>query len=185
MMGKIFLALFSLITLSSFAQQKPTDLDKSPMDVSYSPVNYPILKMDGKVKSAPVARVIYSRPQKLGREIFGGIVAYDKVWRMGANEATEIEFFRNVKIGGKTLDKGRYTMYGICTDTMWTIIFNTEKDVWGLYYNPKKDVLRVNEPVQKNDGSVEALTMYFEDTTGGTKLNILWDTTKVSLPINF
>jgi len=143
------------------------------------------VKMDGKVKSAPVARVVYSRPQKLGREIFGGIVAYDKVWRMGANEATEIEFFKNVKIGSKTLDKGRYTMYGICTDTMWTIIFNTEKDVWGLYYNPKKDVLRVNEPVQKNDEPVEALTMYFEDTTGGTKLNILWDTTKVSLPINF
>lgn len=180
-----FLILFSFFSFSSFAQQKPTDLDKSPMDESYSPPNYPILKMDGKVKTAPVARVIYSRPQKLGREIFGGIVAYDKVWRMGANEATEIEFFKNVKIGSKTLEKGRYTMYAICTDTAWTIIFNTEKDVWGLYYNPKRDVLRVNEPVQKNGESVEALTMYFEDVKSGTRLNILWDTTKVSVPINF
>jgi len=185
MMRKISLALFCLISISSFAQQKPTDLDKSPMDMSYSPPNYPILKMDGKTKSLPLARVIYSRPQKLGREIFGGIVAYDKVWRMGANEATEIEFFKNAKINGKTLSKGRYTMYAICTDSIWTIIFNSDKDVWGLYYNPKKDVLRVNEPVQKGNESVEALTMYFEDMNGGTTLNILWDTTRVALPINF
>ena len=185
MMKKICAALFCLVTVSSFAQPKPTDLDKSPMDMSYSPPNYPILKMDGKVKIAPVARVIYSRPQKLGREIFGGIVAYDKIWRMGANEATEIEFFKNVKINGKTLNKGRYTMYAICTDSVWTIIFNSEMDVWGLYYNEKKDELRVNVPVQTNNESVEPFTMYFEDIPGGTNLNILWDTTKVALPISF
>jgi hypothetical protein len=185
MIKQVSLAIFCLISTSSFAQQKPTDLDKSSMDMSYSPPNYPILKMDGKTKSLPFARVIYSRPQKLGREIFGGIVAYDKVWRMGANEATEIELFKNAKINGKTLGKGRYTMYAICTDTVWTIIFNADKDVWGLYYNPKKDVFRVDEPVQKNSESVEALTMYFEDMNGGTTLNILWDTTRVALPITF
>jgi hypothetical protein len=185
MIKKVFPVLFCLISLSSFAQQKPTDLDKSPMDVSYSPMNYPILKMDGKVKSAPVARVIYSRPQKLGREIFGGIVAYDKIWRIGANEATEIEFFKNVKINGKTLNKGRYTLYAICTDSAWTFIFNSEKDVWGLYYNNDKDVLRVDAPVQKTNEPVEALTIYFNDVAGGTTLNVLWDTTKVILPISF
>jgi hypothetical protein len=185
MMKNIFLALFSLISLSSFAQQKATDLDKSPMDESYSPTNYPILKMDGKIKTAPVARVIYSRPQKLGREIFGGIVAYNKIWRMGANEATEIEFFKNVKINNKTLNKGRYTMYAICTDSAWTIIFNSEKDIWGLYYNSEKDVMHVNVPVHQNNESVEAFTIYFEDFTGGTTLNVLWDTTKVSLPLYF
>jgi hypothetical protein len=184
-MKKIFVALFCLLTLSSFAQQKPTDLDKSPLDVSYSPPNYPILKMNGKVKGEPVARVIYSRPQKLGREIFGNIVSYDQVWRLGANEATEIEFFRNVKINGKTISKGRYTMYSICTDTAWTIILNTEKDVWGLLYNPKKDVYRTPVPVQKNSEPVEAFTMYFEDEKGGTALNILWDMVKVTLPIKF
>jgi hypothetical protein len=185
MIKKVFPVLFCLISLSSFAQQKPTDLDKSPMDVSYSPMNYPILKMDGKVKTTPVARVIYSRPQKLGREIFGGIVAYDKIWRIGANEATEIEFFKNVKINGKPLNKGRYTLYAICTDSAWTFIFNSEKDVWGLYYNSEKDVLRVNAPVQKTNEPVEAFTMYFNDVTGGTTLNVLWDTTKVILPIRF
>jgi Protein of unknown function (DUF2911) len=164
-MKRICFVLFPLLSIASYAQQKPTDLDKSPLDYSYCPANYPILKMNGKVKGDPVARIIYSRPQKLGREIFGGIVAYDQVWRLGANEATEIEFFRNVKINGKTISKGRYTMYAICTDTVWTIIFNTEKDVWGLYYNPKKDIYHTNVPVEHTE-PVEALTIYFDDTKG-------------------
>jgi Protein of unknown function (DUF2911) len=184
-MKRICFALFSLFTVTAFAQQKPTDLDKSPLDYSYCPANYPILKMNGKVKSEPVARIIYSRPQKLGREIFGGIVEYGEVWRLGANEATEIEFFRNVKINGKTISKGRYTMYAICTDTVWTIIFNSEKDVWGLYYNPNKDVYRTDVPLQHTAEPVEALTIYFDDMKGGALLNIMWDTDKVSLPINF
>jgi hypothetical protein len=85
-------ALLCLFCLKLSAQQKPSDLDKSPLDVSYSPFNYPILKMNGKTLESPVARVIYSRPQKSGRTIFGGIVNYDQLWRLGANEATEIEF---------------------------------------------------------------------------------------------
>lgn len=184
-MKKNFPALFCLLSLSSFAQQKPTDLDKSPMDVSYCPPNYPILKMNGKVKDEPVARVVYSRPQKLGRDVFGSIVSYNQVWRLGANEATEIEFFRNVKINGKTILKGRYSIYAICADTAWTLILNTEKDVWGLLYNLKKDVYRTTVPVQKNSEPVEAFTIYFEDIQGGTILNILWDTVKVALPIKF
>jgi hypothetical protein len=184
-MKKLFPVLFCLLSLSLFAQQKPTDLDKSPLDVSYCPSNYPILKMNGKVKDEPVARVIYSRPQKLGREIFGNIVSYNQVWRLGANEATEIEFFRNVKINGKTIAKGRYTIYAVCTDTVWTLILNSEKDVWGLLYNSKKDVYRTTVHVQKNNQPVEIFTMFFEDMQGGTVLNILWDTIKVELPIKF
>ena len=184
-MKTIFAAIFCLLAISCLAQQQPTELDKSPMDMSYSPPNYPILKMNGKVTEQPVARVIYSRPQKAGRTIFGGVVTYNQIWRLGANEATEIEFFKNVKINGKQLPKGRYTLYAICTETKWTIIFNTEKDIWGLAYNEKKDALRVDVPVQNTDTPAEALTMYFEDIKGGTALNILWDNVKVILPIYF
>ncbi len=184
-MKKVFVAVFYLLSLSSFAQQQPTELDKSPMDMSYSPPNYPILKMNGKITEQPVARVIYSRPQKAGRVIFGGIVSYGQIWRLGANEATEIEFFKNVKINGRTLPKGRYTLYAICTDTKWTIIFNTEKDIWGLAYNEKKDALRIDAPVQNINTPVEVFTMYFEDMKGGTTLNMLWDNVKVALPIYF
>jgi hypothetical protein len=184
-MKKIFAIVFCLITISSLAQQPPTELDKSPLDMSYSPPNYPILKMDGKITEQPAARIIYSRPQKAGRMIFGGIVAYSQIWRLGANEATEIEFFKNVKINGKLLPKGRYTLYAICTETKWTIIFNTQKDIWGLAYNEKKDALRTGVPVQNTGTPVEALTIFFEDIKGGTTLNILWDNIKVVLPIYF
>jgi hypothetical protein len=181
----VCLSLWCFLAFSSFSQQKVTDLDKSPLDESYFPPNYPILKMDGKVKEAPLARVIYSRPQKLGRQIFGGLVAYDQVWRLGANEATEIELFKTAKINGRTLPKGRYTLYAICADSVWTVIFNNEKDVWGLYYNPKKDVLRTEVPVQKTAEPVEAFTMYFENRGDGALLNILWDRVRVSVPISF
>src|SRR5215213_9902757 len=76
-------------------------LDKSPMDMSYFPSDYPILKTQNKATASPVARVVYSRPQKDNRVIFGNLVEYNKVWRLGANEATEIEFFKDVSIAGK------------------------------------------------------------------------------------
>ena len=67
---KAITVLSCALSLSAFAQQKPTDLDKSPMDMSYAPQNYPILKMNGKIADQPVARIIYGRPQKAGRTIF-------------------------------------------------------------------------------------------------------------------
>ena len=69
------------------------------MDMSYYPNGYPVLKIQDKATEPLVARVIYSRPQKNGRTIFGELLEYGKVWRLGANEATEIEFFQVVKIG--------------------------------------------------------------------------------------
>ena len=66
------------------------------------------------------ARVIYGRPQKAGRPFFGpgGLVDYGQVWRLGANEATEIEFFESVRIGGKKIAKGRYTLYAVVNETV-------------------------------------------------------------------
>ena len=185
-MKNILVALFLLITYCGTAQIQPTDMDKSPMDMNYSPQGYPILKMNGKVAAQPPnCRVLYSRPQKAGRDIFGGIITYGDVWRLGANEATEVEFFKNVVINGKTITKGKYSLYAICNEKSWTLILNNEKDVWGLYYNPKKDVVRVNVPVTNTDKTTEAFTMYFEDVKAGTNLIIMWDTVKVSLPIKF
>jgi hypothetical protein len=181
-MKKFFLPLLIFFAASAAAQQNPTDLDKSPMDMSYWPANYPILKMTGKVTNSPVARIIYSRPQKAGRDIFGGTVGYGQVWRLGANEATEIEFFKSVKLNGKSVSKGRYTLYAICNADKWTIIVNSDKDVWGLAYNEKKDILRADVPVQKSETSVEALTMYFDSDKNAANLNILWDNAKVVIP---
>lgn len=142
------LALF--ISFSVFSQARFPVIDKSPMDICYYPVNYPILKIQNKATEPLIVRVSYSRPQKNGRMVFGELVEFGKVWRLGANEATEIELFKDVKIGGNKLKKGRYTIYAIPVADKWTIIFNKETDIWGAFqYDSKKDVLRIDVRVLK------------------------------------
>jgi len=160
-------------------------LDKSPMDMSYFPNNYPVLKIQDKATEPLLARVIYSRPQKNGRIIFGDLVEYGKVWRMGANEATEIEFYKNVKIDGKKIAKGRYTLYAIPSQDNWTIILNKDVDTWGAFkYDAQKDVIRTTFPIEKISDVVEALSMAFEKTYYGCSLIIVWDNVKARLPIS-
>ena len=160
-------------------------LDKSPMDMGYYPNNYPVLKIQDKAAEPVLARVIYSRPQKNGRIIFGDLVEYGKVWRMGANEATEIEFYQNVKIDGKKVVKGRYTLYAIPSTDNWIIILNKDVDTWGAFkYDAQKDVLRTTVPVQILNEVVEALAMNFEKADYGCNLIIAWDNVKTILPIS-
>lgn len=180
----LLVAAVCFISLSLLAQSLPA-VDKSPMDMSYYPANYPSLKVQDKMTEAPVARVIYSRPKKEGRVVFGGIVDYGKVWRLGANEATEIEFFKPVKINGKKIAKGRYTLYAIPNENAWTLILNKETDTWGQFkYDAKKDVVRMNVPVEKTSETAESLGMYFGKSIQGFALVIGWDNIKVSMPIS-
>lgn len=159
-------------------------LDKSPMDMSYFPADYPILKTQNKATAAPLLRVVYSRPQKDNRVVFGNLVEYNKVWRLGANEATEIEFFKDATIAGKKIAKGRYTLYAIPTETTWTLIINKDTDSWGAFvYDDKKDVLRTDLAVQKLTTPAEAFSISFVKTEKGANLFIAWDTASVNLPI--
>lgn len=161
-------------------------MDKSPMDMSYYPVNYPILKIQDKATEPLVSRIVYSRPQKNGRVVFGELVEYGKVWRLGANEATEIEFFKDVKIGTSKLKKGRYTMYAIPYENKWTVIFNKDLDTWGAFkYDQKKDALRYDVNVEKIAEPEEAFGAYFDKAATGATLNIVWDNVKASIPISF
>lgn len=182
-MKKIFFLLgFVIAGQFAMAQQKPVDLDKSPLDVSYFPANFPVAKMRGQVNGEPLARILYSRPQKKGRTIFGEEVKYNEVWRLGANEATEIELFKNATIGGKKILKGRYTVYCIPTESQWTIVINKDNYSWGSFsYKKEKDVARIDVPVQKNVEMVEALTMFFDANTW----IIQWENNKVAIPISF
>jgi hypothetical protein len=165
------------------AQQKPTELDKSPMDMSYLPSDYPILKMAGKTKGQPIARVIYGRPQKNGREIFGGIIKYGEVWRFGANEATEIEFFRNVKLGNKPIAKGRYTLFCIPNADKWTLILNKELFAWGSFtYDAKKDVVRIDATPEIINEVIDPFTIYFEETKNTDYIVIVWDNVRTKFP---
>ena len=170
---------------TSFCQSKVPAIDQSPMDISYYPSTYPILKIQDKVSEPPVARVIYSRPQRSGRTVFGELVEYEKVWRLGANEATEIEFFSNVVFGGKPVPKGRYTLYCIPSLNNWIVIINKELNTWGSFiYDSKKDLVRVEVPVKKLNDPVEAFSLYFEKTTAGFEMIAAWENTSASVPIS-
>ena len=181
----LLLALLCSISMC-IGQSKLPPLDKSPMDMSYYPVNYPILKIQNKATEPLVARVVYSRPQKNGRTVYGELVEYGKVWRLGANEATEIEFYKDVKVGANKVKKGRYTLYAIPQSETWTIIFNKETDIWGAFqYDAKKDAFRIDVKTEKLQELVEPFTMVFEKAPGGANLIMAWDDVKVTLPLGF
>lgn len=180
------LTVFQFFFICLLAQTNLPPADKSPMDMCYYPNNYPVLKIQDKITDPLAARVVYSRPQKAGRAIFGGLVKYGEVWRMGANEATEIEFFKQVRLGGKKIMKGRYTLYAIVKESGWTIIVNKETDTWGSFkYDAKKDVARMEIPVQSSDSPIENLSMVFEKSITGFNLLIGWDNVKASVPFTF
>lgn len=182
------LAGLLLIVLFSRAQSaaKVPEVDKSPMDMSYFPDNYPILKIQNKLSDPLVARILYSRPQRQGRKVFGELVEYGKVWRLGANEATELDLYKDVKIGGKKVPKDRYTLYALVNENSWTIILNKETDTWGAFkYDPKKDILRIEVPVEHTNELAESMSMWFEKSVNGLALVIYWEQTKVILPITY
>ena len=185
---KKIIFLFAGVLFVSFvtiAQSGLPAVDKSPLDMCYYPLRYPNLKAQDKITDPLTVRVIYSRPKKEGRAVFGGLVEYGKLWRLGANEATEIEFYKEVKIGGKKIAKGRYTLYAIVNEKSWTFIINKETDIWGSFkYSQSKDIARVDSPVQTLSEQAESLAMTFEKENSTINLIVAWENIKVALPIS-
>ena len=163
-----------------------TNPDRSPMDMVYFPTDYPLLKMTGKTTTLPLMRIIYSRPQKQGRQIFGGLVQYDVPWRLGANESTEIEFFSPATVAGKTVKPGRYILYCIPQETKWTFVLNSNLYSWGLEQNRQKDLMQFEVPVEKTNLAIEYFTIACEKKSDkSTALIFLWDDVKAKLPVSF
>ena len=163
-----------------------TNPDRSPMDMVYFPTDYPLLKMAGKTSVPPLMRIIYSRPQKQGRTIFGGLVKYDTPWRLGANESTEIEFFSAATVAGKPVKPGRYIIYYIPQETKWTFVLNSNLYSWGLEQNRQKDLMQFDVPVEKTNLAIEYFTIACEKKSDkSTALVFLWDDVKTSLPVSF
>ena len=176
-------------TLSNVSSDIPgnsyAQVDISPMDMSYFPVDYPKIKMANSAAPPPLARVIYSRPHLQRRRLFAGILKYDEPWRLGANESTEIDFYKDVTIEGKKVKAGRYIMYCIPHPDSWTIILNSNIDTWGLKQDPAKDVERFKVTASTGNPSLEYFTMVFEKTDNGANLIIGWDDVIVKLPVSF
>jgi len=132
-------------------------------------------------------KITYGRPHKRERDVFGTELApYGEVWRTGANEATEITVTKDMKLAGKKLQAGTYTLFTIPNQNRWTIILNEELGQWGAYnYNAEKDILRFDVPVKKIETIYEPFTIEFEQNATSTNLLMMWDDVQVSIPIEF
>lgn len=160
-------------------------VDVSPMDISYFPADYPKLKMSNSTTALPQARVIYSRPHLQSRKLFPDVLKYGEPWRLGANEATELDFYKEVIIQGKKIKAGRYILYCIPEQEKWTIVLNSNIDSWGLHADPSKDIARFIIPINLTTNSLEFFTIVFQPGAGGTDLLMAWDNVEARLPIQF
>ncbi|MDR1877430.1 MAG: DUF2911 domain-containing protein [Flavobacteriaceae bacterium] len=130
---------------------------------------------------------VYSRPNKKGRVIFGGLVPYGQIWRTGANENTTIKFGDDVEIDGITIPKGKYALYTIPREDEWDIILYSDSENWGVPENweENKIVLKTTVPVKKVEESIESFTIGINNLSDNSaQLQFLWDQTRVEVKID-
>lgn len=184
-MRKILIIALAFSGLTAFSEANAQDsetrapeftkMDASPMDLA-------IYRDEAK---EPVARVIYSRPQKRDREVFGKLVPYGEVWRTGANEATELTLYKDMQVANEVVNAGTYTVYTIPQEKEWTVILNKQTNVWGAYeYKDTDDLVRITVPVRNSPNTIESLSMNFReaDDANGADLLIGWDDKYVEVP---
>ena len=134
-------------------------------------------------------KVFYNRPSKKNRVIFGALVPFDKVWRTGANEATTFETNKPLEVKGMPLPAGKYTLWTVPKDSVWTVIFNTKQYSWGVdsemkpMWDPNYDALSIEVPVRDLKKPVEQFTIAFDNSTDDLFLTMAWDVVKVSVPL--
>lgn len=177
----VFISLFAFLAVGANAQDvKFPGPDTSPADIVYYPLNV----AKAKDNSTPLIKVLYSRPSKKGREIFGVLEQFGKVWRVGANESTEIRFYKAATIGGKKIKAGIYSLFAIPNKDKWTIIINKQVDKWGAFtYDQTKDVVRTDVDVKSLEKPLEVLSITFTTQANGANLVIGWDQSTVELPV--
>ena len=172
------LLLFLLIVVGSsvFAQEAPPPRP-SPLAIAACKYKDSYLK------------ITYSQPHKRGREVFGKLVPYGQVWRLGANEATELTITREVFINSQLLSAGTYSLFAIPDKEKWTIIVSKDVGLWGAYnYNQANDVMRVevpSHPTPDTDIPYEAFTISIDQKNNKADIIITWDKTTLSLSVDF
>lgn len=132
-------------------------------------------------------KITYSQPQKRGRIIFGELVPYGKVWRTGANEATELTITQDILINNTPLKAGTYSLFTIPEKEAWTVIINSDLGLWGSYnYNTRMDVMRFTVPVQLLQGVVyDPFTILIDQKNDKAEIVLTWDSVQVRIPIQF
>lgn len=152
-----------LVAVAAAAQDKPLS---------------PPAKAEGKIGGASIT-IDYSAPSMRGREIFGGLVPYDKVWRTGANAATTLVTSADIMIGDVSVPAGTYTLFTIPGKDEWTLIVSSETGQWGSRYNADKDHGRTKMSVKALDEAVETFVIGVETDT----LTFTWEKTQASVPV--
>lgn len=153
------------------------------LDTVNAQVKSPKGKVEITVKKTDIL-IDYSRPYKKGREIFGGLVPYNKYWRTGANLATEISFSKDVIFGNKPIEAGRYRLYSIPGEDKWIFRLNSELNKKG-FYEPDHDldVLEITAFPESMDQEFEQFTIELIKIKNGANAIFKWDKTKVTVPI--
>ncbi len=164
----ISVSILILVPFFAFSQEKRI----SPLNVSSVRYKDTYLK------------IVYSQPLKKGRDIFGGLVPFGKVWRTGANEATELTVTNDILVNGQELKAGTYSLFTIPNQESWTIIFNKDLGLWGAYnYNPTQDAMRFDVPVAGTDTSYEAFTIQIDPLNNQVDISMRWDKTMVTFSV--
>lgn len=161
-MKRLLLILSLIIAVTGFSQSR-----KSPHDTV----------------SAKDMTITYGRPYMHGRVIFGELVKFGQVWRLGADEATTISFAHDTKFGEVNVPAGTYTLFALVKENEWTLIFNSIPGQWGAFSyekNKENDIAKVTIPVIKSETPVEQLTIHFADN--GSMI-IEWDIMQIVVPI--
>ena len=128
-------------------------------------------------------QIAYSRPAKRGRDIWGGLVPHDEVWRTGANAATMFTTDRDLTIGGTRVPAGSYTLWSIYTPETTHLIINSQTGQWGTAYDESQDFARIVMHREELDEAVERFTIAIEPTEAGADLQLRWDRTQFSVPM--
>lgn len=174
-MRTLFAALLlTLIASPALAQERGNDEARPSPNATVS-----------QTIGTTIATVGYSRPSVRDREIFGGLVPFDAVWRTGANEATTISFSSDVMVEGQMLAAGTYGLFTIPSQDSWTIIFNNTAEQWGsMGYDDAQDALRVTVEPMANAPMQEQFEIRFTNVTDDAATMILhWDTVGVPVQI--
>ena len=163
---------FSIGFSNQAVAQNFKGLDKSPMDIASFPSNYRV--------SEKVIKIIYSRPQLKGRSL-EKLAPLGKKWRTGANEATEVTFYKDVIFGGAAVKAGTYTMYAVPGKATWIVALSSQLNVWGVYFHKdENDVVKVTIPVKQTEENLDVFSIAIdEDMT----INMGWGTTLISIPV--
>lgn len=157
--------------------------DRLPLDSRSSPLD----SVSFSIQNSPV-KVCYGRPSARGREIFGGLLPYGKLWRTGANEPTMIHTSLALSIAGIEVEPGSYSLYTVPGETEWEIIVNRSTAQWGhegSYESVRgQEVGRAKAKPEATEGKVEVFTIRAQPTeTGGATIVLEWERTRVEIPV--